>query len=89
MRLLFDQNLSPKLPHLLSELFLGSTHVREVALGDADDAKFWEYAKEPGYVIVSKDSEYQQRNFLFAAPLQFVWVRLGNCSVRESAECIR
>ena len=89
MRLLFDQNLSPKLPHLLSDLFPDSIHVREVGLRDADDAVVWQYAKTNGYTIVSKDSDFQQRSLLFGAPPQFVWIRLGNCSVAESAHLIR
>ena len=45
MKLLFDQNLSPRLPLLLSDIYAGSVHVREVGLRDADDATIWEYAK--------------------------------------------
>ncbi len=30
MKLLFDENLSPKLPHLLDNLFPGSVHVRKI-----------------------------------------------------------
>ncbi len=55
MKLLFDQNLSPRLPHLLSDIYGGSVHVREVGLRDADDLMIWEYAKAQGYTIVSKD----------------------------------
>lgn len=89
MRLLFDQNLSPNLPHLLSDLFPGSIHVREVGLREADDGVVWQYALTNGYTIVSKDSDFQQRSLLYGAPPQFVWIRLGNCSVAESAEVIR
>ncbi len=89
MRLLFDQNLSPRLPHLLSDLFPDSVHVREVGLRDSDDTIIWQYAKTHGYTIVSKDSDFQQRNLLHGAPPQFVWLRLGNCSVAESADLIR
>ncbi len=37
MKLLFDQNLSPRLPRLLSDLYPDSIHVREVGLKDATD----------------------------------------------------
>ena len=37
MKLLFDQNLSPRLPSLLSDLYPDSLHVREVGLKDATD----------------------------------------------------
>jgi len=32
MKLLFDENLSPKLPNRLSDLFPGSLHVRDVGM---------------------------------------------------------
>ncbi len=34
VKLLFDQNLSSKLPHRLADLFPNSTHVREASLQD-------------------------------------------------------
>jgi len=89
MRLLFDQNLSPRLPRLLSELFPDSAHVREVGLREADDEIIWLHAKMHGFVIVSKDSDFQQRSLLRGAPPQFIWLRLGNCSVAESANLLR
>ncbi len=40
MKLLFDENLSPKLPRLLADLFPGGTHVRDCGLkGLADKPK--------------------------------------------------
>ncbi|MBI4625059.1 MAG: DUF5615 family PIN-like protein [Verrucomicrobia bacterium] len=89
MKLLFDQNLSPRLPRVLEDLFPGSQHVREIGLHDAGDAAIWDYASAHDFVIVSKDSDFQARSLLLGAPPQFVWLRLGNCSVAESAELLR
>lgn len=89
MRLLFDQNLSPRLPRLLSDLFPESVHVREAGLAAADDTAVWQHAKVHGFVVVSKDSDFQQRSLLSGAPPKFVWLRLGNCSVSESAQLLR
>jgi predicted nuclease of predicted toxin-antitoxin system len=44
MKLLFDQNLSPRLPGLLSDLYPGSVHVREIGLAEATDTAIWNYA---------------------------------------------
>jgi hypothetical protein len=41
VRLLLDQNLSPRLLTALGDLFPGSTHVREVGLQAADDDSVW------------------------------------------------
>lgn len=38
MKLLFDQNLSPRLPRLLADIYPDSVHVRDVGLREADDA---------------------------------------------------
>ena len=89
MKLLFDQNLSPRLPQLLADLFPGSLHVREVGMTAAEDSMLWEFAKTHDLVIVSKDSDFQQRSLLHGSPPKFIWLRLGNCSVTESAELLR
>jgi predicted nuclease of predicted toxin-antitoxin system len=83
MRFLFDQNLSPRLVSLLSDLFPGSMHVRQAGLQAADDEVVWAYAVEHGFAIVSKDSDFRQRNFLFGHPPKVVWIRRGNCSTSE------
>jgi predicted nuclease of predicted toxin-antitoxin system len=45
MKLLFDENPSPKLVALLYDLFPASVHVREVGLEAADDLTVWKYAQ--------------------------------------------
>lgn len=51
MKLLFDQNLSPRLPKSLADIYQGSVYVREVGLREADDDAIWDYAKKNGFVI--------------------------------------
>jgi len=89
MKLLFDQNLSPRLARLLSDLYAGSVHVREVGLRDATDTTIWQYAKQNGYVIVSKDSDFQQRSLLLGHPPKFIWLRVGNCPAQRTHEVLR
>jgi len=89
MRLLFDQNLSPRLPRLLADLYPNSAHVREVGLRDASDVQIWEYAKQNGFVIVSKDSDFQQRSLLHGHPPKFIWLRVGNCPVKVIEDLLR
>lgn len=80
MKLLFDENLSPKLPRLLIASFPGSSHVRECGLlGKADD-DVWEHARNHDFTIVSKDSDFQQRVLLYGYPPKLIWLRLGNCT---------
>jgi predicted nuclease of predicted toxin-antitoxin system len=89
MKLLFDQNLSPRLPKLLAELYPDSVHVRSVGLRDADDAIIWNYAKENGFIIVSKDSDFQQRSLLYGSPPKFIWLRVGNCPVTTIEDLLK
>jgi predicted nuclease of predicted toxin-antitoxin system len=89
MKLLFDQNLSPLLPRLLSDLFPDSAHVRDLGLRDATDTIIWRYAEQFGFAIVSKDSDFQKRSLLFGHPPKFIWLRVGNCSSRGIVELLR
>ncbi len=76
MKLLFDQNLSHRLARALEDLFPDSLHV-------------WDYARQHGFVIVSKDADFHQRSFVFGAPPKVVWVRLGNCSTADVERLLR
>jgi predicted nuclease of predicted toxin-antitoxin system len=83
MKLLFDENLSPKLPGLLADWFPGASHVRDCGLKGAPDERIWDYARDHGYAIVTKDSDFHQRSLLWGAPPKVVWICLGNCSRDE------
>jgi predicted nuclease of predicted toxin-antitoxin system len=50
MKLLFDQNLSPRLVNRLAVLFPDSAHVQSVGLDCANDDQVWEYARLNGLV---------------------------------------
>jgi predicted nuclease of predicted toxin-antitoxin system len=88
MKLLFDENLSPKLPRLLATVFPGSAHVRECSLFGHTDEDVWEYARANGFTIVSKDSDFQQRSLLYGHPPKLVWLRIGNCTRQQLFELI-
>lgn len=78
MKLLLDENLSPKLPALLNDLYPGSTQIELLGLRGAADSAVWEYAKAGDYVLVSKDNDFRQRSFRFGAPPKVVWLSVGN-----------
>jgi predicted nuclease of predicted toxin-antitoxin system len=89
VRLLLDQNLSPRLIPALADLYPGSLHVREVELASADDAAVWRYALEQGLTIVSKDADFHERSFVLGQPPKVVWIRRGNCSTEEVLTLLR
>lgn len=78
MKLLFDENLSPKFVHALDPEYPGSTHVRALGLRGATDTAIWERARQDDYVIVSKDNDFRQLSFLHGAPPKVVWLSVGN-----------
>ena len=83
MKLLFDENLSPKLVDALADLYPQSAHVDRIGLGGATDTVVWEYAKRHGFTLVSKDSDFHERSILNGYPPKVVWIRRGNCTNRQ------
>ena len=80
MKLLFDENLPPRLTELLADIYTGSLHVHNCGLSATDDSAIWEYARENGFTIVSKDSDFQERSVLLGAPPKVIWLRTNNCA---------
>jgi len=80
MKLLFDENLSPKLPSLIANQFPVSIHVRDCGLKGRPDQAVWEYARANGFTLVSKDGDFYQRSLLSGPPPKLVWLCLGNCT---------
>lgn len=89
MKLLFDQNLSPRLVRALDDVFAVLVHVRDVGLERADDAAVWKYAATHGYAIVSKDADFHQMSFLRGSPPKVVWIRRGNCKTDDIEAVLR
>lgn len=89
MKLLFDENISPRLPHLLAELFPGSQHVRDLGLTRAADLLIWDYAGREGFVVVSKDSDFYDRAMLAGAPPKVVFLQIGNAGTGQVASLLR
>jgi predicted nuclease of predicted toxin-antitoxin system len=89
VKLLFDENLSPRLVLELSAEFPGPTHVHDAGLGAAADSVGWDYARDNGFVIVSKDSDFADLSVLYGAPPKIVWIRRGNCATAAIAALLR
>ena len=89
MKLLFDQNLSPRLVEAIADLFPGSAHVQSLGLDRTPDAPLWDFARDNGFVIVTKDVDFSDRSVLLGHPPKVVWVRLGNCTTSEIESALR
>ena len=89
MKLLFDENLSPKLTQSLTDLFPGSQHVFDIFPAAADDGAIWNYATTNGMAIVSKDTDFSERSILHGGPTKVIWIRVGNCLTSEIEKLVR
>jgi predicted nuclease of predicted toxin-antitoxin system len=89
VKLLFDQNLSPKLVKRLSDLYSNSDHLDLLGLGTAEDTLVWEHAKDNDFVVVTKDADFADLSVLRGFPPKVVWIRRGNCSTTEIENLLR
>jgi predicted nuclease of predicted toxin-antitoxin system len=89
MRLLFDQNLSPRIIDILAAEFPGSEHVHPLGLGETDDGQIWEYARVGGLTIVTRDADYANLSEMRGFPPKVIWIRRGNCSTREIVDLLQ
>lgn len=89
MKLLFDENLSHRMAKALSDVYPGSVHPRDCGLRGASDDEIWRYAKDNGFVIVSKDSDFSERSALLGSPPKVIWLRVGNCTTTRAEFVLR
>ncbi len=89
VKLLFDQNLSRKLVHRLTDVFPNSSHVQFHDMPEADDAEIWEFAKAHGFCIVTQDTDFADRSRLYGSPPKFVWLRCGNTATPAIEQLLR
>jgi len=83
MKLLLDQNISRKLVKELEDLFPESNHVYLLGLHQASDREVWEYAGENGFIIVTQDSDFNERSIVYGYPPKVIWLRTGNVSTQN------
>jgi predicted nuclease of predicted toxin-antitoxin system len=89
MKLLLDQNLSPRLVHRLADLYPSSSHVMEVGLDRSLDKEVWNYARQHDYLIVTKDVDFSELSLLQGFPPKVIWIRRGNCSTHDIETILR
>ncbi len=89
MKLLFDENLSPRLVQALEPEYPGSSHIRTLGLMGATDATIWERARLDGCTIVSKDNDFRQLSFLHGAPPKVIWLSVGNAGTEVILRFVR
>ena len=81
--LLFDNNLSLKVSNRLAEIFTGCKHVIDFSLGAVDDLVIWNFAKENGLTIVTKDKDFEHLSNRYGNPPKVIWIRIGNATTQQ------
>lgn len=89
MKLLFDQNLSPRLVGWLADLFPESAHVFDLGLDTASDEDLWSYARDHDFLIVSKDVDFSDLSLLRGFPPKVIWLHIGNCTTAQIESALR
>ncbi|HEY7341088.1 MAG TPA: DUF5615 family PIN-like protein [Ktedonobacterales bacterium] len=89
MKLLLDQNLSPRLIARLASIYPGISHVSLTGLDRASDNAVWDYAKANDFAIVTKDSDFNDMGLIRGIPPKVIWLRLGNCTTDTVEQVLR
>jgi len=89
VKLLFDENLSYKLAVVLESEYPGSVHVRDIGMRGADDSKIWDFGRDHGFVVVSKDTDFRERSFMEGSPPKVIWLDVGNAGTTEIADLLK
>ena len=89
MRLLFDEQLSNRLPALLADCYPDSFNIESLALGGAPDVIVWQAAVVHRCVLVYKDEDFHRLSVMHGAPPKVVWLRLGNCTTQDIVNLLR
>jgi predicted nuclease of predicted toxin-antitoxin system len=78
VKLLLDQHFSRKLVPHLQTAFPGTSHVLLHQLDEQPDSAVWDVARRNGFVILSKDEDFQLLSFSRGHPPKVIWFRSGN-----------
>jgi predicted nuclease of predicted toxin-antitoxin system len=89
MKLLFDQNLSPRLVTQLADLYPDSNHVYPLGLDRVSDHEVFEYARREGFLLVTKDADFSDLSVLRGFPPKVIWIRRGNCTTITIEQILR
>ena len=89
MKLLFDQNLSPRFVKLLDDIFPNSNHVFKIGLDTSEDTEVWEDARQYNFALVTKDADFGDFSVLRGFPPKVIWIRRGNCKTSDVEKILR
>jgi predicted nuclease of predicted toxin-antitoxin system len=78
MKLLLDENLSRRLVPFLKNAYPDSSQVVLLGLESATDLSVWKRAQVEGYVIVTRDADFEELSIILGQPPKVIWIRGKN-----------
>lgn len=58
-------------------------------MSSASDREIWQYAKEEGYTIVTKDDDFHHLAHTLGHPPKVIALRIGNCTTDQIAHLLQ
>ena len=89
MKLLFDENLSRRLPPRIADLFPESIHVSLPGLLETPDAVLWDFAKENGFAIITADMDFFEMGSRVGPPPKVIWLSRCDYPTSTAEQLIR
>ncbi len=80
MKLLLDENLSRRLVPFLQHDYPGSNQVVLLGMESASDTVVWQRAKDDGFVIVTRDADFQELSMVWGQPPKVIRLKIPNQS---------
>jgi len=89
VKLLFDENLPAELAGRLADIYPASTSVAEALQRPASDMEVWNFARQQGFTIATKDNDFEQLAYLRGYPPKVIWLRCGNVPTERIEKLLR
>jgi predicted nuclease of predicted toxin-antitoxin system len=77
---LVDAQLPPALAKAITEAGYPARHVSDVGLLQADDLPIWDFAREQGCALITKDEDFVAIRLRAKDGVTVVWLRIRNAS---------
>lgn len=88
MKLLLDENLSRRIIPSIISAYPESTQVALLSMDAYSDQELWAFARDNGYTLVTKDSDFNDLSTLYGYPPKVIWLKCGNQSKQRITEIL-
>ncbi len=78
MKLLLDENLSRRMVPFLQHDFPDTSQVVLLGMESATDKEVWQRARDDGFVIVTRDADFQELSLVWGQPPQVIRLKTPN-----------